>query len=162
MLANRRVSVSEDDNPKSREYFLQITVDRATCTPCIITSYSIGGESPHIHAKAHALGLDMRVNGSTYSSIVAELHCSRDSYESLTRILTAMIDIFFRKEASSLTVRLSRITSGKISVARSEFSFDDSAFRSSKRQEEIQAMRDVEREIPDEVEAGKDGIVYIK
>lgn len=162
MLANRRVSVSEDENPRSREYFLQITVDRATCTPCIITSYSIGGESPQIHAKSHALGLDMRVNGSTYSSIVAELNCSRDSYESLTRILTALIDIFFRKEASSLTVRLSRNASSKISVARSEFSFDDAAFRSSKRQEDIQAMRDVEREISEEVEAGKDGIVYIK
>lgn len=162
MLENRRVSISEDQNPRSREYFLQITIDRATRAPCIVTSFSIGGESPHIHAKSHPLGLDMRINGSTYSSIVAELNCSRDSYESLTKILTALIDVFFSKEASSLTVRLSRNANSKISVARSEFEFDDAAFRSSKRQEEIHAMRDVESEVPEEVEAEKDGIVYIK
>lgn len=162
MLINRRVSISEDENPRSREHFLQITIDRATCTPCIVTSYSIGGESPQIHAKSHPLALDTRVNRSTYSSIVAELNCSRDSYESLTQILTALIDIFFSKEASSLTVRLSRNANSKISVARSEFSFDDAAFRSSKRQEELQAMRDIDSEVPEEVEAEKDGIVYMK
>lgn len=162
MLENRRVSISEDENPRSREHFLQITIDRATCTPCIVTSYSIGGESPQIHAKSHPLGLDMRVNRSTYSSIVAELSCSRDSYESLTKILSALIDIFFSKEASSLTVRLSRNANSKISVARSEFTFDDAAFRSSKRQEELQAMRDIDSELPEEVEAEKDGIVYMK
>lgn len=162
MLQNRRVPISEDDHPQSKEYFLQITIDRATRSPCMITSYSIGGESPSIHATSYPLGVDMRVNGATYSSIAKELNCSRDSYESLTKVLTALIDIFFRKEASSLTVRLSRNANGKIAVARSEFEFDAAAFNSSKRQEEIQGMRDSEGEDPDEVEAMKHGIVYIK
>lgn len=162
MLQNRRVPIAEDDHPQSKEYFLQTTIDRATRSPCIITSYSIGGESPSIHAKSHLLAVDMRVNGATYSSIVTELNCSRDSYESLTKVLTALIDIFFRKEASSLTVRLSRNANGKIAVARSEFEFDDAAFNSSKRQEEVQAMRNLEGEDLEEVEAMKHGIVYIK
>lgn len=162
MLENRRVTISEDENPRNRDYFIEVTIDRVTRAPCIITSYSIGGESPQSHAKSHPLGLDMGVNGATYSSIVKELNCSRDSYESLTRVLTALIDIFFSKEAFSLTARLSRNTNGKMAVARSEFVFDPASFRSSKRQEEVHAMRDVQNEVPEEVEAEKDGIVYIK
>jgi len=46
-----------------------------------------------------------------------------------------MVVIFFSKEAFSVTVKLSRNANGKIAVARSEFTFDDAAFCSGRRQE---------------------------
>ena len=72
------------------------------------------------------------------------------------------MDLFFNKDAFSLVVRISRNSRGKLAVARSDFTFDDAAIRSGNRQEDILAMRDVSTEIPEEVEAEKDGIVYIK
>lgn len=162
MLQRFGVPISEDENPKSRDYFLEVTVDRAKFTPCIITSFSIGGESPESHAKVHSLRLDKKVNASTFSSIAAELKCKPESFDSLTKILSSMINIFFSNEAFSLTARLSRNAQGQLAVARSNFNFDDAAFRSSKRQEDIQILRNIQEEVPEEVEAEKDGIVYIK
>ena len=162
ILSERGVPVAEDENLKSRDYFLEVTIDRSTCMPCIITSYAIGGESAVNHAKTHILGLDKRIDAPTFSSIATELKCPKESFASLTTILTALIDVFFSKEAFSLVVRLSRNTEGRISVARSTFEFDDAAFRSSGRQEDLQALRDVANERPEEKNAEKDGIVYMR
>lgn len=162
MLQEMGVPISDDQDPRSRDYFLTITIDRSNYTPCIVTSYFIGGESPQNHAKMHRLAMDKHVDSSTFASIATELNCSREYFGSLTNILTAMMEIFFNKEAFSLSVGLARDTQGQLAVARSSFTFDNAAFRSGKRHGDIQEMRDVEDEMPEEVEAEKDGIVYIK
>ena len=162
MLKDLGVSISEDHDPSSRDYFLTVTVDRTAYTPCIISSYLIGGESSQHHAKTYPLRLDKSINQATFSSIASDLNCGEESFESLTTILSAMFQIFFEKEASSLSVRISRNTPNQLSVARSTFSFDDAAYRSGKRHSDIQEVRDTSVEVPEEVEAEKDGIVYIK
>ena len=162
MLNERGVIISEDHDPRSRDYFLEVTVDRNRYLPCIITSYSIGGESPSNHAKSHTFGLDKRINASTFSSIATELKCAKESFDALTKLLYTLIDIFFNKEGFSLTARISRTADGQLAVARSDFVFDDAAIRSCKRQTNLIEMRDVENELSEEVEAEKDGIVYIK
>ena len=162
MLKEKGVTISEDEDSRSRDYFLEVTIDRDSCSPCIITSYSIGGESPSNHAKLHTFGIDKRIDASTFSSIATELNCAKDSFGSLTQILSTLIHIFFNKEAFSLTARISRTTDGQLAVARSDFVFDDAAIRSCKRQTDLVGMRDIESEVPEEVEAEKDGIVYIK
>jgi len=162
MLEDRSVKILEDENSKSRDYFLEVTIDRASHTPCIITSYSIGGESPSHHAKSHPFAFDGKTDASLFSSISEELGCKEESFESLTHILSSLIDIFVSKGAFSMTVRLSRNMKGELAVARSDFTFDDAAICSSKRHEDIKAMRDVSTENLTAVEAEKDGIVYIK
>ena len=162
MLAAMGVPLTESEDPWSRDYFITVTVDRTRYTPCIITSFSIGGESSQYHAKTYALGLSKYIDGAMFSSIATDLNCQRESFDSLTKILTAMTEIFFNKEGLSLTTRLSRNNEGKLAVARSSFTFDDAAFRSGKRQCDIQEMRDVKDEVLEEVEAENDGIVYIK
>jgi succinyl-CoA synthetase alpha subunit len=162
MLQDIGVPIADDQDPRSRDYFLTIGIDRSNCKPGIVTSYSIGGESPHNHAKTHVVGMDKHVDASTFASIASELNCKRDSFDSLTKILAAMMDIFFNKEAFFLSARLSRDAQGQLAVARSSFTFDDAAFRSGMRHGDIQEMRDFQDEVPEEVEAEKDGIVYIK
>ena len=162
MLVTMGVPLAESEDSRSRDYFLTVTVDRTRYTPCIITSFSIGGESPRHHSKTYPLGVDKRMDGAMFSSIATDLNCQRESFDSLTKILTAMIEIFFSKEGFSLTTRVSRNNEGNLAVARSSFMFDDAAFRSGQRQADIQEMRDVKDEVLDEVEAEKDGIVYIK
>ena len=73
-----------------------------------------------------------------------------------------LMDIFFNNDAFSLVVRVSRNSNGELAVARSDFTFDDAAMRSGKMHKDITTMRDVSTEVSEEVEAEKDGIVYIK
>ena len=162
MLENLGVPVSKSEDPESRDYFLTLSVDRMNYTPCIITSFSIGGESPQIHAKTYRLQMNKVVDDSTFSSISRDLKCGEQSLESLSLLLSSLIDIFFGKEASSLSTRISRNQKGELAVARAEFDFDDAAFRSAKRHADLQGMRDTSYMMPEEVEAEKDGIVYIK
>lgn len=162
MLEALGVPISKSEDPESRDYFLTLTVDRTNYTPCIVTSFSIGGESPHLHAKTYPLALDKIEDDSMLSSIAIDLKCKEESLDSLSLMLSSLIDIFFGKEASSLSTRISRNQQGELAVARAEFSFDDAAFRSGKRNADLQEMRDTSNEVPEEVDAGKDGIVYIK
>lgn len=162
MLRNLGVPISGSEDPESRDYFLTLAVDRVKYIPCIVTSFSIGGESPHLHAKSYPLALDEIENDSLLSSIAADLQCKEESLDSLSLLLSSLIDIFFGKEASSLSTRISRNREGELAVARAEFDFDDAAFRSGKRHADLQDMRDTSDKVPEEVEAEKDGIVYIK
>lgn len=162
MLENLGVPISKSEDPESRDYFLTVAVDRTNYTPCIITSFSIGGESPHLHAKTYPLGLSEVEKESRLSSIATDLNCKDESLDSLSLILSSLVDIFFGKEASYLSTRISRNQTGELAVARAEFSFDDAAFTSGKRHADIHEMRDAGTEVPEEVEAEKDGIVYIK
>ena len=162
MLENLGVPISKSEDPESRDYFLTIAVDRTKCAPCIVTSFSIGGESPQLHAKSYHLPMNKVVDDSTFSLIATDLKCGEESLKSLSLILSSLINLFFDKEASSVSTRISRDREGKLAVARAEFDFDDAAFRSGKRHADIQRMRDTRNEVPEEVEAEKDGIVYIK
>lgn len=162
MLENLGVQISESEDPESRDYFLTLSVNRMKYTPCIVTSFSIGGESPQIHAKVYHLQMDKVVDDSTFSSIATDLKCREESLDSLSLLLSSLINIFFGKEASSLSTRISRNHKGALSVTRAEFDFDDAAFRSGKRHADLQEMRDTSHAVPEELEAETDGIVYIK
>ena len=162
MLEKLGVSISKSEDPESRDYFLTIAVDRKTCMPCVVTSFSIGGESPQIHAKSYSLQSNKIIDDSKMSSIAADLKCGEASLDSLSHLLSSLINIFYDKEASSLSTRISRNREGELAVARAEFDFDDAAFRSGKRHSDLQTLRDTSNEVPEEVEAEKEGIVYIK
>ena len=162
MLEELGVPISKSEDPESRDYFLTLRVDRTNYAPCIITSFSIGGESPQLHAKTYPLPMDKVVDDSTFSSIAADLRCGQESFKSLSILLSSLIDIFFGREVSSVATRIARDREGKLAVARAEFEFDDAAIRSGKRNVDLQQMRDTSNEIPEEVEAEQDSIVYIK
>jgi succinyl-CoA synthetase alpha subunit len=66
-----------------------------------------------------------------------------------------------KKEAFILeTMFVERL--GELKVVGARFGFDDAAFRSTKRQSDIHALRRSEDEDPQELQAEQDGIVYIK
>ena len=169
MLEAKGVPIMKQEDPESRDYFLTITFDRNAYQPCLITSYSIGGESPHLHAKSYLLrfgviDLDRAIMSHIMSDFRVKLNLGDrgdPSFDSLARIVISLFHIFYEREASSLSIRISRDLQGQFEVARATFEFDDAAHR-SKRHGDIQALRDTKDEVPEEVEAEKDGIVYIK
>lgn len=78
-------------------------------------------------------------------------------------LIIKLFDLWKAEEGVALTVNVAVASSGKgIEIFNPEFTFDDAAFRSTKRHEELHAMRDVSLEDPVEVSAEKDGIVYWK
>lgn len=158
---NNGLPVSSMEDSKARDYFLTITIDRKNCTPCIITSHSIGGESPQIHACSYPLIFKQHVDGPTMRNIARDLDFNIDSANPIEGIIHKLVHVFLEKEASSLSTRLSRSLQGEFEVARAILAFDDAAHR-SKRHKDIQKMRNTEYEVAEEVEAEKDGIVYIK
>lgn len=78
-------------------------------------------------------------------------------------LIIKLFDLFKAKEAIALTVTLSPNPTGDaIELSDPDFSFDDAAFRSTKRHPELHAQRDLSVEDPVEVSGEKDGIVYVK
>lgn len=77
-------------------------------------------------------------------------------------MVQALWDIFREKEAFVLETQIGTAANGGLEVHTARFGFDDAAFRSSGRQEEIHRLRNIAEEVPAEVEAEKDGIVFIK
>lgn len=70
--------------------------------------------------------------------------------------------IFRDREAYLLEVRVRQSEEGWLEVLNARFGFDDAAFRSAGRQESLHRLRRKEEEVSEEVEAEKDGIVYVK
>lgn len=81
----------------------------------------------------------------------------------LTEFIHKLCLIFREREAVSLECNISvPPTSDKLDITNLDFTFDDAAFRSSKRQADLHALRDTSLEDPVELSAEPDGIVYVK
>ena len=169
ILKHKGVAMIQREDPEARDYFLTVTFDRTTYKPCTIVSYSIGGESAHIHAKSFPIDFgDREAYKPHMEKIMSHLRVKssigetrQQSLDSLSKILSSLIEIFYEKEAFSLNTRVACDMQGKFCIARADFEFDDGALR-SKRHNDILALRDTTKDVPEEVEAEKDGIVYIK
>lgn len=81
--------------------------------------------------------------------------------DSLARILETLTQIFFEKDGSSLTVRISQNKEECFEVIRAVFEFDDRALKSF-RQPSIGALRDKSQMTAEELEAKKGGMIYVK
>jgi len=80
-----------------------------------------------------------------------------------TKLIKQLWDIFHKKEAVSLEMHITvPESSDSFEITNLDFTFDDAAFRSSKRQAELHALRDTSQEDPVELSAEPDGIVYVK
>lgn len=80
---------------------------------------------------------------------------------SLSGVLQGLVDLFMSKEAFLLETKVGVTKEGGLEVQGARFGFDDAAYRSSKRQADIHQLRNKAEEVPEEVEAEKDGIVYV-
>ena len=78
------------------------------------------------------------------------------------KMVTGLVRLFEEKEASTLELKFHQLGKSSLEVFEADLTFDNAAFKSGKRQEDIQSFRNTQDEIPEEVEAEKDDIVYIK
>jgi succinyl-CoA synthetase alpha subunit len=160
MLRVRGVNASEYSG-KGDRHLLAVAVDRENLSPCIVASPAIDQENPHAEAKKFPFDYRKGLDISQASAIAKHMKLGETSKESLPKLINELIDLYKSKEAFLLeTILVERL--GDLKVVGAHFGFDDAAFRSTQRQADVHALRRIEDEDPHEVEAEKDGIVYIK
>jgi succinyl-CoA synthetase beta subunit len=148
------------------EWYLAMTIDRENYSPAIILSKSggvdietIAKEQPEKLLTYH-FSLTKGITGDLIEQIAKQLGTSGKETEALSQILSRMHRIFASKDATLLEINpLVRSSDGSFTCIDSKLSVDNAA---EKRQPELFGLRDVQHEIPEEVEAEKAGLVYVR
>ena len=160
LLRERGINASEYSG-KGRKRMLAVAVDRASLSPCIIASPASNPENVHAEAKKFSFDYNNGLDTNQVPDIAEHLQLGQSSKESLPKLINGLVDLYMNKEAFLLeTMFVERL--GELKVVGARIGFDDAAFRSTKRQSDIHALRRTEDEDAQELEAEKDGIVYIK
>ncbi|EFE40332.1 succinyl-CoA synthetase beta subunit, putative [Trichophyton verrucosum HKI 0517] len=156
LLKEQDISVVESKGPAN--FTLAIAIDRKTCGPCITVSNSTDGNTHKFPFNYHARNFDI----ASVKDTLGFTKYPSMATESLEKLLHGLMNIFVTKEAFLLEVKAGIAPdTNNIQIIDARFGFDDAAYRSSGRQGDIHVLRNKADEVPAEVEAEKDGIVYI-
>ncbi|KAL2818998.1 succinyl-CoA synthetase-like protein [Aspergillus cavernicola] len=144
------------------DLFLSLTIDRTALSPTLIASSSAGFElSSSVRIPFAYTTEQFSAQNPLIEAAAGRLQLPASAQEKLAELVQALWQIFKEKEAFVLEVR-ANYASETLEVRGARFGFDDAAFRSSGRQEDVHKLRNVAEEVPEEVEAEKGGIVYVK
>lgn len=144
-------------------FILAVTIDRSKCCPCIVVRTS-SHEDPWAAASMFLFPLG-QLPESCVPSIATRLglvESSNKDFTSICKIIHGLIRIFEDNEALLLETRLSRDAQDNLVISKADFWFDDAACKIARRQQDIHALRKINDEEPEEVEAEQNGIVYVK
>ena len=153
------------DNPTGLpEKFIAISIDREWRQPCIIASPTTDPSEAFAKSKKFPFShnTDEATSDSMLEDILAHLGISGRGQSALRRLVSELVDIFMSKEAFVVQTQIVLDNSGGLQVQKAKFGFDDAAFKSSGRQADVHALRDVESEVSEDVEAEKEGMLYVK
>lgn len=166
LLKQYSVNVSESAPSSSKDQrFLAITVDRSNRCPAIIASPTTEPSQIYQRSKTFDYEYSKGPDDATIQAVMRQLQLDAAppfAMASVGKLLNALVSIFKEKEAYALTTYLSGAEDSSIQVHRAEFSFDNSALKSGKRQKDIHEQRDTAKEDQDELSVEPEGIVYIK
>jgi succinyl-CoA synthetase alpha subunit len=160
LLRESNINVSEYSGQGNKR-LLAVGIDRKNLSPCIIASPASDPEQPHVGAKKFPFDYRKGFDPSSTQEIAEYLQLDQSAKESLLKVINGLVDLFMQKEAFLLETTIVE-QAGDVKVVGAHFGFDDAAFRSTKRQADVHALRRTEDEDAQELEAEKDGIVYIK
>lgn len=160
ILKQKNIAVSEAASDS--DVSVSVSVDRTALSPCIIASPSAEFAAAQTRKFPFSYTQETFHNSPLVTTVVSHLGLPESAHGELAKLVQALWEIFKEKEAFLLETRVCFAADGRLEVRGTRFGFDDAAFRSSGRQEEIHSLRDTAEEVPEEVEAEKDGIVYVK
>ena len=156
------VELTSDAAP-SDAFYIGLTVDRSERQPCIRVSPTTDVNT--FRKTAKRFPFDQRDNPpeSLIKQAIDHIN-AKSSSEALTGLMKALATLYREKEAVTLSGSVSIGSDGnlKLHAPSMVLQFDDSAFKSSKRQQDIHSLRQKEREQLEEVEAENDGIVFVR
>ncbi|KAJ5561823.1 ATP-grasp fold subdomain 2 [Penicillium sp. DV-2018c] len=160
ILAQRSVPVNE--TVSDSDFSISITVDRTALSPCLIASPTPEFDAAQSQKFPFPYSQTAFEDSSIITAIASHLGLPASAHKKLAGFVQTLWEIYKEKEAFVLETRLGVSADNALEVHGARFGFDDAAFRSSGRQEDIHNLRDKSEEVPEEVEAEKDGIVYVK
>lgn len=160
------IALSLDEAPKDGHY-LAIIVDRTERSPCIAVAPTADPSS--IDARVKRFPYDWQ-EGPSESQIIEAIEYMQLSSapakakQQARQLIASLAKMYKEKEAIILSGCVSVGGSGNLKLHQQSVTlmFDDAAYRSCKRQEDVHRLRQKDREIPSEVAAEKDGIVYVQ
>lgn len=161
LLRDRGIKIGET---KGEAKMLAIAVDRSKRMPAVVAS--VTADPSQLYAKAgryaFAYGSKDATSDEMINTIAEVLKVNDNAKPALKELVGNLADMYMEKEAQALRVNITVSDSGEIEVTDAQFRFDDAAFRSSKRQADIHALRDMAAEVPEEIAAEKEGMAYVK
>lgn len=163
-MLNERGIPTVDPPTIKDEKFVAISIDRESRQPCIIASPSTDPEYAFQQSKKFpfAYGSDDAISEDLLATVSTHLGVSDKGRRSLQRLIAELVDIFMSKEAFVIQTKFALDDNGGLQIQGAKFGFDDAAFRSSGRQKEVHALRDIKSEVREDVEAEKEGMIYVK
>ncbi|KAJ5620064.1 hypothetical protein N7510_004048 [Penicillium lagena] len=161
ILKQKAVPVKDTPTAPS-DKSISITVDRTALSPCIIASPTADFDPAQSRKFPFSYTQTNFVDSPVIAEVISHLDLPDSAHGKLAGLVQALWEIFTEKEAFVLETRVGTSATGDLEIHGARFGFDDAAFRSSGRQEEIHRLRNTAEEVPEEVEAEKDGIVYVK
>ena len=160
------VSLSEEPAP-SDAFYAGITVDRSERSPCIATSPT--AEVSQLGQRVRRFPYDWREGPQNATINQAVEHMQLDAAPPVARmqvvdLIRTLARMYKEKEAVTISGAVSIDSAGSLQLHKPSLvlQFDDAAYRSNKRQEDVHSLRQRHTEVPEEVEAEKDGIVFVK
>jgi succinyl-CoA synthetase beta subunit len=161
----RKVLVTEAVDILSESY-VGIILDRATQKPVIMVSASGGVDIEEVAAKTpekiHKLYVDPVVGLMPFEARNLAYALFRDisQVRQTTDIIMKLYDVFWECDASLVEINpLVSVTGGDIRAIDAKINIDDNGLF---RQKEIEAMRDIEAEVPAEVKAREADLSFVK
>ncbi len=165
-LGQAGVSLSDTEAPEDA-FHLGVTVDRTARSPCLAVSPST--QPSQLSQRLRHFPYDWR-QGPTDATIKSAIaHMQLDAAPPAARaqttaLLRALAKMYTDKEAVTLSASVSITpSSGTLTLHQTtlHLQFDDAAFRSCNRQEDIHSLRRKNLEDPAELEAETHGIVFL-
>ncbi|KAL2674262.1 hypothetical protein Neosp_012713 [[Neocosmospora] mangrovei] len=164
-VAVNKVYVTES-LPFEDSWYLALTLDREACVPVMVISKNKAtssqeqttGDPPE--EQVFRFDLTKGITQELVSNVTELVNTSQRGSESIRNILTRLYDLFQAKDATLIEINtLAKTKYGTFICLDSNFTADDA---SEKRQGDLFSIRDEEAEVPEEVEARKHGLIYIK
>lgn len=149
-----------------KEYYLAITLDRATSKAVIIASTEGGVDIEKVAEETPEKIVKVLIDPATgimpfhKRAIAFALGFSdKTQLKQLDKLLSGLYRFYWEKDASLVEVNpLITTKEGNIMALDAKVSFDENALY---RHEDVRAMRDLDEEDPKEIEASKHGLSYI-
>ena len=148
---------------------LAIGIDRSARSPAIMVAPSIEDwteAAQRTTAPVKNFPFDYRRGPDSLAieRIASHLQLSNkgdSAVDSLRRLINTLTDLFYKKEGLLLTTHIVERL-GELKVVHARFAFDQASFRNGTPPDKIKAMHVRVTEEPAEIEAEKNGIVYVK
>lgn len=161
----KNITITESVPAGVDSHYLSVTVDRTERSPCIITAPTTDPSSLRHRMKRLPYDYTKGPDQDIVKAAIRNLQMDAApplAHAQTAKLISSLTTLFKAKEAISLSATLSISSTGSLQVSSPLLHFDDAAFKSTKRQQDIHALRDTALEVPVEVEAEQSGIVLVK